>query len=147
MQGQANTQWRVSGDKKAVILTAAHPIFVADEVMGAVVVEQTTHGIRTLRNQALEKQFNFFIAVIVLGTLALFLLASRISFRIRKLRNATESAIDKSGKITGNIDVQSSNDEIGDLSRGFAQVLSRLGQYNQYLEKMASRLSLSLIHI
>ena len=141
LQGQANTQWRVSGDKKAVILTAAHPIFVADEVMGAVVVEQTTHGIRTLRNQALEKQFNFFIAVIVLGTLALFLLASRISFRIRKLRNATESAIDKSGKITGNIDVQSSNDEIGDLSRGFAQVLSRLGQYNQYLEKMASRLS------
>jgi two-component system sensor histidine kinase ChvG len=141
LQGEPNTQWRLSGDSKAVILTAAHPIFVADEVMGAVVVEQTTHNIRTLRNQALEKQFNFFLAVIVLGTLALFVLASRISFRIRKLRDATDKAIDKSGKITGSITVQSSQDEIGDLSRGFAQVLNRLGQYNQYLEKMASRLS------
>lgn len=141
LQGEANTLWRISRDNKAVIISAAHPIFVAGEVFGAVVVEQTTHGIRTLRNQALEKQFNFFLAVIVFGTLALFLLASRISWRIRKLRNDTEQAIDRSGKIIGSLSVQDSHDEIGDLSRGFAQVLGRLSQYNHYLENMAARLS------
>ncbi|UTP72764.1 proteobacterial dedicated sortase system histidine kinase [Alteromonas sp. LMIT006] len=141
IQGNANTQWRLSTDSKAVILSAAHPIYVAEDVMGAVVVEQTTHGIRTLRNQALEQQFNFFITVIILGTVALFFLASRISSRIRNLRNNTDNAIDTQGKITGSIPVQSSQDEIGDLSRSFASMLSRLGQYNQYLEKMASRLS------
>jgi two-component system sensor histidine kinase ChvG len=110
-------------------------------VMGAVVVEQTTNGIRALRNQALEQQFHFILAVIVLGTLSLFLLASRISWRIRKLRNETESAIDSSGKIVGEIKASPTNDEIGDLSRTFNNVLSKLDQYNSYLENMASRLS------
>lgn len=139
--GVPSSLWRLSADKKAVILSAAHPIYIDDQVMGAVVVEQTTNGIRTLRNQALEKQFHLILSVIVLGTLALFLLASRISWRIRKLRNETESAIDSSGKIVGEIKASATNDEIGDLSRTFNSVLSKLSQYNSYLENMASRLS------
>lgn len=141
LDGVPSTLWRLSADKKAVILSAAHPIYLDEQVMGAVVVEQTTNGIRTLRNQALEKQFHFILAVIVLGTLALFLLASRISWRIRRLRNETENAIDSSGKIIGEIKASPTNDEIGDLSRTFNSVLSKLSQYNNYLENMASRLS------
>jgi dedicated sortase system histidine kinase len=141
LNGTPSSLWRLSPDKKAVILSAAHPIYIDEQVMGAVVVEQTTNGIRTLRNQALEQQFHFILVVIVLGTLSLFLLASRISWRIRKLRNEAESAIDSSGKIVGEIKASSSNDEIGDLSRTFNHVLSKLNQYNSYLENMASRLS------
>jgi two-component system sensor histidine kinase ChvG len=141
LDGVPTSLWRLSADKKAVILSAAHPIYIDEQVMGAVVVEQTTNGIRTLRNQALEQQFHFILAVIVLGTLSLFLLASRISWRIRKLRNEAESAIDSSGKIVGEIKASPTNDEIGDLSRTFNNVLSKLNQYNSYLENMASRLS------
>jgi len=141
LAGTPSSLWRLSADKKAVILSAAHPIFIDEQVMGAVVVEQTTNGIRTLRNQALENQFHFILAVIVLGTLSLFLLASRISWRIRKLRNEAEGAIDSSGKIVGEIKASPTNDEIGDLSRTFNNVLSKLNQYNSYLENMASRLS------
>ncbi|KXI29690.1 proteobacterial dedicated sortase system histidine kinase [Paraglaciecola hydrolytica] len=141
LDGTPSTLWRISPDNKAVILSAAHPIYIDKKVMGAVVVEQTTNGIRTLRNKALEKQFHFFLAVIVLGTLALFLLASRISWRIRKLRDETEDAIDTQGKIVGQILPSKANDEIGDLSRTFNSVLVKLGQYNAYLENMASRLS------
>ena len=141
LEGTPSSLWRSSADNKAVILSAAHPIYIDEQVMGAVVVEQTTNGIRTLRNQALEKQFHFILAVIVLGTLSLFLLASRISWRIRKLRDETENAIDSSGKIVGDIKASANNDEIGDLSRTFSSVLSKLNQYNSYLENMASRLS------
>jgi dedicated sortase system histidine kinase len=141
LSGQPDTLWRLSPDNKAVILSAAHPIFIDGNVMGAVVVEQTTHGIRTLRNQALEKQFNFILAVMLVGIASLFLIASRISTRIRRLRDNTESAIDANGKIIGTIEVSHSSDEIGDLSRSFNQVLSKLSQYNHYLENMASRLS------
>jgi dedicated sortase system histidine kinase len=141
LSGQPDTLWRLSPDNKAVILSAAHPIFIDGDVMGAVVVEQTTHGIRTLRNQALEKQFNFILAVMLVGIASLFLIASRISNRIRRLRDNTESAIDVNGKIIGSIEVSSSSDEIGDLSRSFNQVLLKLSQYNHYLENMASRLS------
>lgn len=139
--GEANTLWRLSPDNKAVILSAAHPIWLGENVMGAVVVEQTTHGIRTLRNKALEKLFNVIFLVMTLGTLALFLFASRISSRIRKLRNQTEKAIDEQGRIIGNIIPSQDYDEIGDLSRTFHQVLDKLKQYHSYLENMASRLS------
>lgn len=141
LNGIPSTLWRLSSDSKAVILSAAHPIFIDKKVMGAVVVEQTTNGIRTLRNKALEQQFHYFLAILLIGTLALFLLASRISWRIRKLRNETEDAIDQHGKIVGQIQPSMANDEIGDLSRTFNSVLKKLGQYNAYLENMASRLS------
>ena len=141
LDGTPSTLWRLSSDNKAVILSAAHPIFIDDEVMGAVIVEQTTHGIRSLRNQALEKQFHFILAVILITTFSLFLFATRISGRIRRLRDETEAAIDANGKIVGGLKATSSGDEIGDLSRTFSQVLSKLSQYNQYLENMASRLS------
>ncbi|MDP5130478.1 MAG: proteobacterial dedicated sortase system histidine kinase [Paraglaciecola sp.] len=141
LAGTPSSLWRLSADSKAVILSAAHPIFIDKKVMGAVVVEQTTNGIRTLRNKALEKQFHYFLAVILIGTFALFLMASRISWRIRKLRDETEGAIDNHGKIVGQIVPSLAHDEIGDLSRTFTHVLSKLGQYNAYLENMAARLS------
>ena len=141
LAGTPASLWRLSPDNKAVILSAAHPIYIDDNVMGAVVVEQTTNGIRTLRNRALEKLFHVILAVMGLGTLALFLFASRMSFRIRKLRNQTEAAIDSNGKIVATIPNATARDEIGDLATTFNIVLGKLGQYNAYLQNMSARLS------
>ncbi|WP_199611563.1 proteobacterial dedicated sortase system histidine kinase [Flocculibacter collagenilyticus] len=141
LNGQTGSHWRLSSDNQAVILSAAHPIWIDGQVMGAVIAEETTNGIRTLRNKALEKLFNVILAVLCVGTLVLFLFASRISSRIRHLRDQAEQAIDAQGRITDIIHASKSHDEIGDLSRSFASVVSRLGQYTHYLENMSSRLS------
>lgn len=141
LNGEADSLWRLTPDKKAVILSAAYPIFIGDNVMGAVVVEQTTNGIRTLRNRALEQLFHVILAVMLLGTLSLFLFANRISNRVRKLRDNTEAVIDDNGKIIGSLPQPGHIDEIDDLHRSFCDVLVRLQQYNSYLENMASRLS------
>lgn len=141
LNGQPDSLWRLSPDNKAIILSAAYPIFIDGNVMGAVVIEQTTNGIRTLRNRALEQLFHVILAVMLLGTLGLLLFASRISRRIRQLRDSTEAVIDDNGKIVGTLPVSKQRDEIGDLSRSFSDVLVRLQQYNSYLENMASRLS------
>ena len=141
LTGQADSQWRLTTDQKAVVLSAAYPIFIADNVKGAVIVEETTNGIRTLRNRALEKLFTSILAILSLGTLAFFLFASRISNRIRRLRNQAELAIDEHGRIKNNLEAISANDEIGDLSRSFSTAVNRLSQYNHYLENMSSRLS------
>jgi two-component system sensor histidine kinase ChvG len=141
LQGTPRSQWRLTGDKRAVILSAAHPIWIEDQVMGAVIAEETTNGIRSLRNRALEKLFNIILTVMTLGTLALFIFASRISARIRKLRNEAEQVIDDQGRITTSIEPSTARDEIGDLSRSFADLVGRLGQYTNYLENMSSRLS------
>lgn len=141
LKGKADSLWRLTPDNKAVVLSAAYPVYIGDSVMGAVVVEQTTNGIRTLRNQALEQLFHVILAVMLVGTLGLLLFANRISSRIRKLRDDTEAVIDDNGKIIGSLPLARQGDEIGDLSRAFKDVLDRLQQYNSYLENMASRLS------
>jgi len=141
LSGISASSWRLTPDNKAVILSAAYPIWINDKVIGAVIAEETTNGVRTLRNKSLEKLFNVILAVMLIGTVTLFFFASRISNRIRRLRDTAEQAIDAQGRVTGTINYSDSNDEIGDLSRSFASIVSRLGGYTDYLETMSSRLS------
>jgi dedicated sortase system histidine kinase len=141
LKGQPASSWRLTPDNKAVILSAAYPIWIEDKVIGAVIAEETTNGVRTLRNKSLEKLFNVILAVMLIGTVTLFFFASRISSRIRRLRDTAEQAIDAQGRVTGHINYSDANDEIGDLSRSFSNIVSRLGGYTDYLENMSSRLS------
>ncbi|KFZ38688.1 histidine kinase [Shewanella mangrovi] len=141
LAGKMASTWRLTQDNKAVVLAAASPIWIDDKVMGAVIAEETTHGIRTLRNRALEKLFNIILIVMSIGTLSLFFFASSISARVRKLRDQAEKSIDSQGRIRNAIVPSPVRDEIGDLSRSFANVVGRLSQYTHYLENMSSRLS------
>tara|TARA_R110001592_G_scaffold12872_3_gene60490 strand:+ start:1034 stop:3235 length:2202 start_codon:yes stop_codon:yes gene_type:complete len=141
LTGKATSQWRLTTDKQALVLSAAYPIFINNKVQGAVIVEETTNGIRTLRNRALEKLFTVILAIMILGALTFIIFATRISSRIRHLSNQAEHAIDTQGRIIGEISASTSHDEIGDLSRSFTTAVNRLSEYNHYLESMSSRLS------
>jgi dedicated sortase system histidine kinase len=141
LQGASGTRSRHSLDGVTLIVSAAHPIWVGDAVHGAVVVEETTGRIASLRNQALERLLILTLAAFGLVAAVLFWFASRISNRIRRLSEEAEAAIDAKGRVTHLLTASEAQDEIGDLSRGFTTVLSRLARYNNYLEGMAGRLS------
>ena len=141
LNGEAYTQFRSLANTQTRLLEAAHPILADGEVLGAVVVDQNMNGLRTFRNQALETLFNTILAVMLVVVLGLFLFASRISTRIRGLRNQAERIIDDSGRVKNTIVPSGNSDEIGDLSRSFASIVERLSQYTSYLENMSSRLS------
>lgn len=139
--GEAQTQFRTINEDQTRILEAAYPIFADGEIMGAVVVDQNMNGLRTFRNQAMETLFNTILGVMLLVAFGLFFFASRISTRIRALRNQAENIIDDNGRLKNTIIATKSSDEIGDLSRSFYNMVERLGQYTNYLENMSSRLS------
>ncbi|MGR5148422.1 proteobacterial dedicated sortase system histidine kinase [Photobacterium alginatilyticum] len=141
LSGRGYSHWRQSEDGKAMILAAAYPIWLGDNVMGAVIAEESTVGIQTLRNRAMEQLFNAILTIMAIGTITLFLFASKISSRIRRLRDEAEQAIDSQGRIQQHISPTEDTDEIGDLSRSLAAMVGRLGQYNHYLENLSSRLS------
>lgn len=141
LAGESMTQFRTIDDAQTRILEAAHPILDDGAVLGAVVVDQNMNGIRTFRNQALETLFNTILGVMLLISLGLFSFASRISSRIRNLRNQAENIIDDRGRLKNSIIASTSSDELGDLSRSFADIVERLSQYTNYLENMSSRLS------
>ena len=139
--GVQGRRWRQSPDARAVILSAAHPIWDGEEVAAAIVVEETTNAIRSLSNRTLEKAVAATLVAFALGALALLLFASRLSLRLRRLRDEAEEAIDSQGRVKKLIAGSRANDEIGDLSRSFSTALERLAQYNAYLEKLGGRLA------
>jgi signal transduction histidine kinase len=124
-----------------VVISAAHPIWNGNEVAGAVVVEETTNPIASLRSDALERLLLLTLAAFA-GTAAILIgFATRLSQRIRRLRDEAESAIDARGRL-GRVGAGSdAGDEIGDLSRSISAMLARLAQHHVYLESMAGRLS------
>jgi two-component system, OmpR family, sensor histidine kinase ChvG len=141
LAGHEATRWRLTPDAKAVVLSAAHPVWVDAQVRGAVLVEETTNDVLAVRNRAFEKLFAAILLVCLLGALALFLFATRLSWRIRHLRDQVEGAIDPHGRVRGGIAGPGARDEIGDLTRSFAGMLDRQRQYTGYLEQVGNRLS------
>ena len=139
--GVSSTHWRGTKDREVAILSAAQPVFVGDDIVGAVVVEETTASIQLLKESALENLIALTLAVCVGVFGALFFFATRLATRIRRLHAEAETAIDAQGRIRGAITVTGAKDEIGDLERSMAAVLGRLAGYNRYLEQMAGRLS------
>ncbi len=141
LAGILTTERRATADGKAVIVSAAHPVWVGDQVRGVVVAEETTNAVVAERNRAFERLFNIVLAVLLVGSLALTAYATWLSARIRHLRDDAERAIDDRGRVRAALASSTAGDEIGDLSRSFSSVLARLAEHASYQEKMASRLS------
>ena len=141
LAGETGTRRRLTPDSLAVVLSVAHPVWQEDKVVGAVLVEETTNDVLALRNRAFEKLFAALMIVFVGGIAALLVFATRLSLRIRRLRDEAENSIDPNGRVLGTVGGSDAGDELGDLSRSFADILRRLQQYTGYLETLAGRLS------
>ena len=141
LQGTPGSRTRRTIDGRAVVVSAAHPVWNRNEVAGAVVVEETTNPIATLRSEALERLLALTLTVFLGAAALLIAYASWLSHRIRRLRDEAESAIDARGRIAHLAAGSEAGDEIGDLSRSFSAMLAKLAQHHAYLESMAGRLS------
>ncbi|HZZ91276.1 MAG TPA: ATP-binding protein [Usitatibacter sp.] len=139
--GVSSTEWRGTRDRDVAILSAAQPIFIGDDIVGAVVVEETTGSIQVLKQSAMERLLAVMLGVVAACFAVLLAFASGLAARIRKLHAQADAAIDPQGRLRGGIAPSRAQDEIGDLSRTIASVLGRLRDYNAYLEAMAGRLS------
>ncbi|MCW5604808.1 MAG: proteobacterial dedicated sortase system histidine kinase, partial [Burkholderiales bacterium] len=145
LAGEPAVRPRQRADARDVIVSAAHPVRLDGAIVGAVVVEQTTRSIGDIRRRALERLLAVTLATFALAALSLLVYASRLSLRIRRLRDEAEWAIDPAGRVRTRpegrpIGGTDASDELGDLSRSLSQVLDRLAQYTGYLESMARRL-------
>jgi two-component system sensor histidine kinase ChvG len=123
------------------VLVRAHPVWADERVIGAIIVEETTQAVLAVRRQLSERLLSLAFAAFLLVAIALFVFGTRLAGRIRRLRDEAERAIDSAGRLRAVTASSAASDEIGDLSRSFSSALDRLGQYTQYLESLASRLS------
>jgi two-component system sensor histidine kinase ChvG len=64
-----------------------------------------------------------------------------LSFRVRRLARAAETALSPQGEIMAALPGQRARDELGDLSRSFTDLLSRLREYTDYLRTLKGKLA------
>src|SRR5204863_7641986 len=79
----ASGQWRRrTSDGRAVVLSAAEPVWSEGKVVGAVLAEETTNETLAARNRAFERLFLSIALVVLFGAATLLLFATRLSVRI-----------------------------------------------------------------
>ena len=143
LKGEARAHARPSLDDKAQIIVAGYPIRSGDEILGAVVVEQSSNVVLALQYRLLRNLTLATILVFAFVVAALFMFAWRLTTRVRRLHTTTEKAITAEGRVVEDrIPVRSyPADELGDLGRSITGMLKRLSGYTRYLEGMPDTLA------
>lgn len=140
LQGKASVDWFRHTDNGDAIVAAAQPVMAGDRIIGALVVQQGTDAILSLTNRGLAQLMYVTMLATLVAAIALLGYATWLSRRIRRLSVAAEDALENDD-LRGTLPSASSSDEVGDLSRSFSHVLQQLGDYNEYLRSLASKLS------
>lgn len=141
LEGRPAIAWRGVPHRNISILSASHPVHADGAIVGVVTLEESSGNILILQNQALQNIVSMTLIAFIITSLGLLLFAGIISNRVRRLRNDINDCIDLDGKIIHTLTPQKNADELGDLSVGFARMLQRLHEYNDYLENIRGTLS------
>jgi len=140
LEGREMASWFRSENGGNAIVAVAAPIRSGDSTFGAIVLQQGTDAILSLTNEGLARLINvtLIMALVVAGVLLGY--STWLSRRIRRLSIAAEVALEDEA-LHAALPSALAADEIGDLSRSFSSVLQQLGDYNDYLRTLASKLS------
>lgn len=140
LAGKSSVTRYLIANGQVEVMAAITPLYDQDQVVGAVVVEQTTNSILSLSNRLIEETLSLSVLAFLLGGGMLFLFAFRISARIRRLRNQAAASITDDGRVKSGIVTSRKRDEIGDLGRTLHSMLEKLKQQDEHREQMADNL-------
>lgn len=142
LEGQRAAAWYgVAGQRGAAVASVALPLAVGNDVVGALIAEQSSSRILSLTNAAVIRLLVVTLLATFLISFGLVAYASLLSMRIRRLGRRVDAALTDDGQIAGEFPAKWAGDEIGDLGRNFGSLLRRMREYNDYLKSLASKLS------
>ncbi|KFN51372.1 ATP-binding protein [Arenimonas composti] len=141
LEGRSGVAWRRDPGGARLLLAAAVPLRAGDgAIRGALLLERTNSEVLLLTDRAFSRLLAVTLVALLLSGGVLLWYASRLAARIRRLRDAAESALDREGRV-GAFPRTRARDEIGDLSRSFAALLDRVAAYTDYLRSLSGKLS------
>ncbi|MCB1844377.1 MAG: hypothetical protein KDI09_15560 [Halioglobus sp.] len=140
LNGSAENSWFRSPQTGRAVVAVAQPVWSGNVQTGVVVLQQGTDAILSLTSDALTRLMTFTLIATLVAAGALLGYASWLSQRVRRLSRGARRALDDN-RAHAELPSLAAGDEIGDLSRSFASVLKQLGDYNEYLRSLASKLS------
>jgi two-component system sensor histidine kinase ChvG len=142
MSGTATSRWyKNTEDTGRTLLSAAAPIRNNKQVIGAVLIRQSNEEYLSLTDKAFSRLLGYSLIALCIGIFGLLGYASLLSWRVRKLSLAAANIIREDGSLGSDFPISKAQDEIGELSRRYAQVLDKLREYNDYLRTLSRKLS------
>lgn len=140
VQGRVESRWRRDPQGTRLILSSAVPVRVDGEVRAVLRLDRSNAEALLLADRAAAHLLGLTLLAFLASGGVAFLFATRLSQRIRRLRDGAEQALDRSGEVR-RFEVSTARDEIGDLSRSFSQLLDEIAAYTSYLRSLSSKLS------
>ncbi|MFN8769225.1 MAG: ATP-binding protein [Lysobacteraceae bacterium] len=140
VQGRVESRWRRDPQGTRLILSSAVPVRVDGDVRAVLRLDRSNAEALLLADRAAAHLLGLTLLAFLASGGVAFLFATRLSQRIRRLRDAAEQALDRSGEVR-RFEVSTARDEIGDLSRSFSQLLDEIAAYTSYLRSLSSKLS------
>jgi signal transduction histidine kinase len=139
--GSAGVKWLRDADSAAVYSLVAVPVLgEGDGLIGAMVMESRSEGLLLMTNRALGRFSFIALALVLVLAAGLWLFATRLSRRVRRLSGAVSRAMDDAGQVP-DLPSTKSGDEVGELARNTEKLLKAVADYTAYLQKLAGRLS------
>ena len=142
MKGQASTRIEYLKGSDNAIAVSAYPVVIKEQVKGVLLLEENVAKVQVLQKKALLKIFATIIVIFLLVVWIIFWYVNRTVGRIHFLNKEIDKVIDEQGRMTSPLSLDlEEGDEISQLYNAFSQMGDKLFEYNEYLEKLASRLS------
>ncbi|HET9210801.1 MAG TPA: ATP-binding protein [Thermoanaerobaculia bacterium] len=128
--------WRPS-----LTLQSAIPVRAGNQVVGAVLVSQSTVRILRELDEVRLDVLKVFLGSVGVAAVLSLLLAGTITHPIRRLRDEASDLLDRRGRLRGRFGGSRRADEIGDLARALEELTHRLAAHQHALESFASDVS------
>jgi dedicated sortase system histidine kinase len=142
LTGRASTRRYSDPDYGSrTILSTAMPVTAGDRVIGAILLRQNGEQYLSLTDQAFTRLLGYSLLAVGIGAVGLLGYASLLSWRIGRLSRAASQALEDESLRLGAFPRSNAADEIGELSRNYADLLERLREYNDYLRTLSRKLS------
>ena len=143
LKGNYGSATRISsGGQRSVTLYSAIPVFIDGNVKGVILVSRSTYSIlQDLYELRVDLAKIFIWSMFVVGIIAAFLII-RIIHPVKKLsRQALNYSSKRNKNETVNFTDQKRNDEIGDLSRSFSDLVQKLDAKIRYTQAFSADVS------
>lgn len=130
-----------AGLSSTALLSAAIPVVVDNRVRAIILVEQSSDQFLSLTDKAFGDLVFYSLLVMLICSAGLLMYASILSLRIRRLSQAAVDVINSDGSLQDNFPTSTRKDEIGDLTRSYGELLTRLASYTDYLRTLSGKLT------
>lgn len=127
-----------SGGQRSVTLYSAIPVRDSEQVVGAVLVSQSTARLLSSLIEIRLDIFQAFLASVAVAVVLSLLFATTVARPLSRLQQQAVAIVDRRGRLKRRFDGSKRHDEIGELARALESLSGRIESYQGKLEAFAS---------